>query len=147
MKARLMKKWGTHYAGQILTNVDKGSIPAGVAEFFDDDDPAVNTVVEQTSAADPLTVINDEINPKTAKAHDEHQRAAAKSSEEQVSSNAASGALAQLEDEQTQERARNADLVAAKRSGAGKDGKDALSPGQREKNAAGKGPRGKGKAK
>lgn len=142
-----MKKWGTNYAGQILTNVDKGAIPGDVAEFFEDDDPAVNTVVEQTSSADPLTVINDEINPKTAKAHNEAQRAAAKSSEDQVSSNATAGALAQLEDEQTQDRARNSDLLAAKRSGSGKDGKDALSAGQREKNAAGKGPRGKGKGK
>lgn len=146
MKARLMKKWGTHYAGQILTNVDKGSIPAGVAEFFEDDDPAVNTVVEQTSSADPLTVINDEINPATAKAHNEAQRAAAKSSEEVLSNQGAASELAQLEDEQTQERARHGDQVAAGRAAGGKKG-GALSKGQREKNAAGKGPRGKGKEK
>jgi len=90
MKARLKKKWGTNYAGQILTNVDKGSIPADVADFFEDNDPAVNTVVEQTSAADPLSVINDAINPESAKAHDEHQRAAAKSSEE-ISGGGAAG--------------------------------------------------------
>lgn len=135
MKARLMKKWGTNYAGQILTNVDKGSIPGGVAEFFEDDDPAVNTVVEQTTASDPLTVINDEINPKAAKAHNEAQRAAAKSSESVV---AQSGdALAQLEDEQTQERARHSDVVAAERQ---KKGSAQLSEGQKKKNAAGKGP-------
>lgn len=147
MKARLLKKWGTNYAGQVLTNVDKGTIPAGVAEFFEDDDPAVNTVVEQTSAADPLTVINDEINPATAKAHNEAQRAAAKSSENVVSSQGAAGELAQLEDEQTQERARHADKVAAGRAGSQRKGSGALSKGQREKNAAGKGPRGKGKEK
>ncbi len=135
-----MKKWGTNYAGQVLTNVEKGSIPSDVAEFFEDNDPAVMTVVEQSNVGDPLMVINDEINPKTAKAHDDAQRAAAKSSEDVVAGRAAGEALAALEDEQTQERARNADKVAAKRSGTGKDGAKALSKGQRAKNAAGKGP-------
>lgn len=136
MKARLLKKWGSNYAGQVLTNVEKGSIPAGVAEFFEDDDPAVNTVVEQGDVSDPLMVINDEINPEAAKAHNEAQRAAAKSSRE-FAGDAASDALAELEREQTQERARFADNFAAER---GKAATAKLTEGQREKNAAGKGP-------
>ena len=144
MKARLLKKWGTNYAGQILTNVQKGSIPADVAEYFEDDDPAVNTVVQQSDANDPLMVINDQINPEHAKAHNESQRAAAKSSEEVVNKNAAAAELQALEVEQTQERARHADQVAAGRAKGGKVG-GGLSKGQREKNPAGKGPRGKGK--
>jgi hypothetical protein len=139
MKARLLKKWGGNYAGQVLTNVDKGSIPAGVAEFFEDDDPAVNTVVAQSSAHDPLMVINDEINPVHAKAHNESQRAAAKSSEEAVNKAGISSQMQQLETEQTQERARNADLVAAGIAD-GQKGSAGLSDGQKENNAAGKGP-------
>jgi hypothetical protein len=38
MKARLKKKWGTNYAGQVLSNVQEGSIPADVADFYEDDD-------------------------------------------------------------------------------------------------------------
>jgi len=140
MKARLLKKWGTNYAGQVLTNVDKGAIPAGVAEFFEDDDPAVNTVVEQGTAEDPLMVINDEINPDHAKAHNEAQRAAAKSSREFGDKTGVVGALEQLEREQTQERAKDADDFAAERVKSNtKSGTGALSEGQKKKNAAGKG--------
>jgi hypothetical protein len=154
MKARLMKKWGTNYAGQILTNVEKGSIPADVAEYFEDDDPAVNTVVSQATADDPLRVINDEINPEHAKAHNEAQRAAAKDSEAALSGGGGGVVAAHeaLEREQTQDRARNADNVAAERQGTDKDATAGLSEGQKSKNAAGKGPAttakaGKGKKK
>jgi len=140
MKARLMKKWGTNYAGQVLSNVDKGSIPAGVAEFFEDDDPAINTVVNQSAPGDPLMVINDEINPAHAKAHNEAQRAEAKHSREVGDTTGVVAAVEQLEQEQTQERARDADEFAAERAGKGrKGGKKALSAGQVEKNKAGKG--------
>lgn len=135
MKARLLKKWGTNYAGQVLTNVQEGSIPEGVAEFFDDDDPAVNTVVSQESASDPLRVINDEINPEQAEKHNEAQRATAEASRARPAA-AGDTALEALEREQTEERARDADEFAAGREEAGES---ALSEGQREKNAAGKG--------
>ncbi len=46
MKARLLRQWGGQYAGQIMTNVNEGDFPAGVAEFFDDDDPAIVEVRE-----------------------------------------------------------------------------------------------------
>jgi hypothetical protein len=138
MKARLLKKWGTNYAGQILTNVEKGSIPEGVAEFFEDNDPAVMTVVEQHTDGEPLMVVNDEINPKHAKAHAESQRASARASEDATNTTGVAGAIEKLEDEQTQERARHADKVAAERSD--HKGDEQLSPGQRAKNAAGKGP-------
>lgn len=143
MKARLLKKWGTNYAGQVLTNVEKGSIPTTHAEYFEDDDPAINTVVEQQNVGDPLMVINDEINPEHAKSHNESQRARAKSSKDVVGRNAVTSELEALEVQQTQERARNADLEAAGRDKAGKKAGKGLSKGQREKNAAGKGPRAK----
>ncbi len=136
MKARLMKKWGTNYAGQILTNVDKGSIPSGVAEFFEDDDPAVNTVVEQSDPNDPLMVINDEINPAAAKAHNEAQRAAAKSSVN-YGGNAVVAELEEQEQKDTQRRAREADQFAAGRLKGGKKGVG-LSEGQKAKLKAGK---------
>lgn len=141
MKARLLRKVGTYYAGQVLTNVQKGDLPAGSAEYFEDNDPAVMTVVEQTNDNDPLMVINDEINPEHAKAHNEAQRAAAKSSEENIGGHSgAATAIEELERQQTQERARHSDDLAAERSGAGEAGVDALSEGQKQKNAAGKGP-------
>jgi hypothetical protein len=135
MKARLLKKWGGNYAGQVLTNVEQGSIPAGVAEFFEDDDPAINTVVPQVAAGDPLSVINDEINPETAKQHNDAQRALAKSSREVVDQRAVFDALETQEKADTQDRARKGDLAAAKRvSGAG----TALTAGQKKKMKAGK---------
>ena len=137
MKARLLKKWGTNYAGQVLTNVEKGTIPAGVAEFFEDDDPAVNTVVEQSDSNDPLMVINDEINPAAAKAHNEAQRAAAKSSID-FGGNQVVAELEEQETEDTQRRAREADLFAAGRSKSGKKKGTGLSAGQKEKLKAGK---------
>jgi hypothetical protein len=138
MKARLLKKWGGFYAGQVLTNVDKSSIPAGVAEFFEDDDPAVMTVVDKRNESDPLTVINDEINPAHAKAHNESQRAIAKESD--ASSQDVSGAVEEMENERAQKQARHADKVAAGRDKAKAGGKSALSEGQKKNNAAGKSP-------
>jgi hypothetical protein len=136
MKARLLKKWGGNYAGQVLSNVEPGSIPAGIAEFFEDDDPAVNTVVSQHGSQTPLAVINDAINPDHAKAHNESQRAAAKASRETDGSGLAM-AVQKLEDQQTQERARYADEFAANRAQA-PEGQ--LSEEQIKANAAGKGP-------
>jgi hypothetical protein len=135
MKARLMKKWGTNYAGQVLTNVQEGSIPDGVAEFYEDDDPAVNTVVEQSNPNDPLMVINDEINPETAKTHDEAQRARADNSRA-ADANAVVSQLEEQERKDTQRRARDADEFAAKR-GEGKDA-SALTETQKKSLRAGK---------
>ena len=139
MKARLLKKWGTNYAGQVLTNIEKGALPAGVAEYFDDEDPAVMTVRDEGDASDPLMVVNDEINPNHAKEHNEAQRAKAKAASATDKASVAS-AVEALEQEQTQERARHADKVAAQIDKAGHDTKGALSKGQKENNAAGKGP-------
>ncbi len=137
MKARLLKKWGANYAGQVLSNVDKGSIPAGVAEFYEDDDAAVNTVVAQEDVSDPLAVINDEINPESAKAHDEAQRALADDSNSAVDRSALADALAEQERKDTQERAHHADDVAAGRRA---KGEAALTASQKESLKAGKGP-------
>jgi hypothetical protein len=136
MKARLLKKWGANYAGQVLTNVEKGSIPDGVAEFFEDDDPAVNTVVAQSDTNDPLMVINDEINPEHAAAHNDSQRALADESKA-VDKRAIATALEEQERKDTQERARDADEFAAGR--ATTDGGEALTASQKEKLKAGKG--------
>lgn len=60
MKARLLRAWGGNYAGQILSNVKEGDLPSGVAEYFEDDDPAINVVREPSSVgADVHKVAND----------------------------------------------------------------------------------------
>lgn len=46
MKARLLRAWGGQYAGQIMSNVKEGDYPSGVAEYFEDDDPAIVEVRE-----------------------------------------------------------------------------------------------------
>ena len=135
MKARLLKKWGANYAGQVLTNVEKGSIPDGVAEFFEDDDPAVNTVVAQQNVNDPLMVVNDEINPEPAKAHNESQRALADESRA-VDKRGITTALEEQERKDTHERARDADEFAAGRT---EEAGTALTASQKEKLKAGKG--------
>jgi len=86
MKALLLKKWGANYAGQVLTNVEKGSIPAGVAEFYEDDAPTPNDVVKDpTPAGVPLTVTNDALDPEqvaaATKAQDAKMEAAKKAEE------------------------------------------------------------------
>jgi len=60
MKARLLRAWSGQYAGQILSNVKEGDIPGDVAEYFEDDDPAINVVREPSNAAaDVNKVAND----------------------------------------------------------------------------------------
>lgn len=84
MKARLLKKFGSNYAGQILTNVEKDSLPAGVAEYFEDDDPAVNTVREPSTGSVPEhTVNNDEVAPLRGSDFAKAQEAKVKAVEKQ----------------------------------------------------------------
>jgi hypothetical protein len=134
MKARLKKKWGTNYAGQVLSNVQEGSIPADVADFYEDDDPAVNTVREPGTGAAPLTVTNDELDPEGVKAHDESQRAKAKELDAQAQGS--ESAAAAHEREQTEESAHAADQKAAKSAKAGKA--KTLTAEQKQKADAGK---------
>lgn len=63
MKARILKKWGGFYAGQILSNVEKSHFPDGVAEIFEDDDPAINTVREPSGVTHENVVNDDEVAP------------------------------------------------------------------------------------
>jgi hypothetical protein len=134
MKARLLKPWGGNYAGQVLSNVQEGSIPADVATFYEDNDPAINTVVEDEDVSDPLAVINGEIDPKAAKDFDEAQRARVKSSQA-VNRTAVTAALAEQERKDTQRRAREADDFAAGRTEAAAA---TLTESQKEATKAGK---------
>ena len=63
MLARILRKYHTFYAGQILSNVRKGDFPEGVAEYFEDDDPAVNTVRQPGPDPSLHTVNDDEVEP------------------------------------------------------------------------------------
>lgn len=63
MKARILKTFGTLQPGQILTNVDKDHYPAGVAEYFEDDDPAIVTVREPGGHAGPPMTPDGEATP------------------------------------------------------------------------------------
>lgn len=132
MKAFLKKKWGANYAGQVLTNVEKGSIPAEVADFYEDDQPTPNDIVKDDAAGNeqPLTVVNDEIDPAKAKAAGQAQADKVKAAQ------GASAAPAVDEDAETQRRAHEADEFAAKRAGSGKAPK--ASKEQKKKANAGK---------
>jgi len=60
MKARLLRPYAGNYAGQIMSNVHEGDFPADVAEYFEDDDPAINDVREPGRLhADVHKVAND----------------------------------------------------------------------------------------
>ena len=81
MKARLLKKWGSNYAGQILSNVQEGSLPAGVAEYFEDDDPTINTVRQPSGVVDENVVNDDEVKPLKGSDHEKSQLAKVKAVE------------------------------------------------------------------
>lgn len=140
MKALLKKKWGTNYAGQVLTNVQKGSIPDDVAVFYEDDEPSPMDVVKDPNdvGGDPLAVINDAINPKGIEQVEEQKRGRLQAARDVSDALAVSEAVAAEEQKQTQRRAREADQFAASRQGAGRSG-SALSKDQKEGFEAGKG--------
>ena len=51
MRALLIKKWGEHYAGQVMTAYAPGSIPEDVAVWYGDDEiipvlPVANDVID-----------------------------------------------------------------------------------------------------
>jgi len=135
MKAFLTKKWGPNYAGQTLTNVQKGSIPADVAEMYEDDVPTPNDVVKDPDedASDPLRVTNDE-------ADVERVRGVAKTKAERVATAKKVGVPGADEEaaevEATQRRAKEADDFAAK--GAKGTRKRKLSGSAKAKAEAGK---------
>jgi hypothetical protein len=140
MKAFLKKKWGSNYAGQTLTGVEKGSIPSDVADFYGDDEAAPGDVVKDDTPAggDPLQVLNDAIDPKAAKqvAADKQDIVdRARSARNEPSRQAA---VEQFEAELGQKHAREADQFAAKQLKGVKDGA-ALSSEQKERAEAGKG--------
>lgn len=111
MKALLLKKWGSNYAGQVLTGVQKGSIPADVARFYEDDEPTPMDVVHDPNpGTTPLTVVNDEMNPSEVDAADKSQAAKVKAAQDA----GIPGAAADGEEADTQRRAREADNFAAK---------------------------------
>jgi hypothetical protein len=138
MKALLLKKWGTNYAGQVLTNVEKGSIPSGYASYYEDNEPSPMDVVKDESAGgDPLAVINDAIDPEQEKVVAKRNKALIEAAKKPSASSQAE-VVAAAEDEATQRRAKEADDFAAKQlKAAGKDG--GLSDEQLEGLEAGKG--------
>lgn len=135
MKALLLEKWGGNYAGQVLTNVEKGSIPASVARFYEDDEPTPNDVVkEETGSVNHLPVKNDSINPDHVDAVEKTNAARMKAAKDAVDAPAVNAAD---EQEFTQRQAREADEFAAKRAKGAKKAAKA-SPKDKKKAEAGK---------
>jgi hypothetical protein len=139
MKAFLHKKWGTSYAGQVLTGVEKGSIPADVAEFYEDDEPTPNDVVKDVdqTGAHPLSAKDDSIRVEKVREVAKEQKSKVEAAQK-ANDDASEAAARVAEDtEFTQRQAREADLLAAKRVKSGAKGKK-LSPKERKKAEAGK---------
>lgn len=139
MKALLIKKWGGNYAGQVLTGVERGSIPASVAKFYEDDEPTPMDVVidHSATAEDPLLVVNDEMNPKGAESVHADKKAIVQRAKKAAETGSVAEAAAELDREAGQRRAKEADDFAAKRTRATGSGK-ALTAGQKKKSQAGK---------
>lgn len=111
MKALLLKKFGSNYAGQVLTGVQKGSIPSDVARFYEDDEPTPMDVVKDPNpGTTPMAVVNDELKIEEVDAADESQAAKIKAAEKA----GIPGADDDGESADTQRRAREADQFAAK---------------------------------
>lgn len=91
MKARLLKQWGGMYAGQILSNVTEGDYPAGVAEYFENDDPAIVEVREpgRPTLNAHVTDENGEVEPLKGSDFAKGQEAKVKAVEEEHVANVA----------------------------------------------------------
>jgi hypothetical protein len=64
MKARILKQHGVLQPGQILTVADDTAYPAGVAEYFEnDEDPAIVTVREPSGTVAHNVVNDGEVAP------------------------------------------------------------------------------------
>lgn len=140
MKAFLHKKWGTSYAGQVLTGVEKGSIPADVAEFYEDDEPTPNDVVKDPGpvGAHPLSAKDDSIHVDKVRAVAKEQAAKVEAAQKQTDDAAEAAARVAEDDEFTQRQAREADLLAAKRAKSPGGKATKLSAKERKKAEAGK---------
>jgi hypothetical protein len=122
MKALLLKKWAGNYAGQVLTGVAKGSVPADVAQFYEDDEPTPCDVVKDPHVeGTPMTVTNDELDKEQVAEVSKAQ--AAKMTAAKKAVQAASAADA--EEAATQRRAHEADAFAAKHQAPAKKDDDA----------------------
>jgi hypothetical protein len=122
-KFLLTKKYGANYAGQVMTGVEKGSIPAQYGRYYEDNEPTPMDVVKDPNQgpSNPLSVVNDEMDIQEVNAADADQKAKLKAAKE-VGAPAA-GDLAAGEQEDTQRRAREADQFAAKAAKKGAGGK------------------------
>jgi hypothetical protein len=101
MKARLLRAYGGNYAGQIMSNVKEGDFPSDAAEYFEDDDPAINTVREPSGlGSHNLVDENGEVEPikgsDFAKAQEAKVKAVAEEHEAQQQAQA--DALAEIEE-------------------------------------------------
>lgn len=129
MKALLLKKWGSNYAGQVLTGVQEGSIPSDVARFYKDDEPTPMDVVnEPNPGSTPLAVVNDELNVDEVDAADDAQASKIKAA---AAAGVAGSQQGYGEEADTQRRAREADNFAAK--GAKKAASDKRTKGGKAK--------------
>jgi hypothetical protein len=140
MKAFLHKKWGANYAGQVLTGVEKGSIPSDVAEFYEDDQPTPNDVVKDDAPTGPhpLSAKDDSIDVAKVRTVAKEQKD--KVAAAQKATDAASEAAARVAEDTafTQRQAREADLLAAKRNKGARAKSGTRSEKDRKKAEAGK---------
>ncbi len=113
MKALLLKQWGGNYAGQVLTGVQKGSIPSDVARFYEDDEPTPNDVVKDPHPGPaPLSVTNGEMDPSQVDAASKVQADKVSAAKKATAPQADTAA----EEAATQRRAKEADQFAAKQA-------------------------------
>lgn len=125
-KAFLVKDWAGNYAGQTLTNVAKGTIPADVAEYYEDDQIAPGDVVktDATGGGDPLAVKDGEVDRKKVKSVVKEKQDAVDAAQDAP----APAAVNEAEDAATQRRAKEADEFAAKQAAKAKAEKPADKP-------------------
>jgi hypothetical protein len=140
MKAFLHKKWGNSYAGQVLTGVEKGSIPSDVAEFYDDDEPTPNDVVKDPTPAGPhpLSAKDDSIDVEKVRMVAKEQKDKVTAAQKATADADSAAARVEEDREFTQRQAREADLLAAKQAKGRKGQTPKRSEKDRKKAEAGK---------
>jgi hypothetical protein len=139
MKAFLHKKWGNNYAGQTLTGVEKGSIPAGVAEMYEDDEATPSDVIREDGpqGEQPLAVKDDSIDVERVRAVGREQKDKVNAAKKAVDVASQAAQRVAEDREFTQRQAREADVLAGKRArGAQKGAK--RSAKDKARNEAGK---------
>lgn len=140
MKAFLHKQWAGHYAGQVLTGVEKGSIPSDVAEFYEDDQPTPHDVVKDPDlqGPHPLSAKDGSIRVEKVQQVAKEQQNKVAAAQKQTDDAAEAAARVAEDDEFTQRQAREADLLAAKRDKGARKGGTKRTAAEKKKAEAGK---------